>query len=127
MNAITQFDADAYWRAGNCPWTFFAFPRVLADDAGLPPDDDAKRLLAVLQCRGIPVGAWLNTFVEGASYFACPKEAIGALNDALSALEEQGEFEKGFCTKRTEYLFSLVEGSTEPNAPADAGRDTGSS
>ncbi len=108
MNATTHLDADAYWRAGNCPWTFFAYPRVFADDAGLPPDDDAKQLLAALQGRGIPVGTWVNTPVEDTANFACPKEAIGCLNDALSTLEEQGEFEKGFCTKRTEYLFSLV-------------------
>jgi hypothetical protein len=99
----------------------------LADDAGLPPDEDAKRLLATLQRRGIPVGTWVNTFVEDTAYFACPKEAIGRLNDALIALEEQGEFEKGFCSKRTEYLFSLVGKSTEPGAAADGGRDLGSS
>ncbi len=56
MTETTHFDADAYWRAGNCPWTFFAFPRILADESGMPPDEDAKRLLAVLQRRGIPVG-----------------------------------------------------------------------
>jgi hypothetical protein len=113
------FDADAYWRAGNFPWTFFAFPRVFADDPGLPPDNDAKRLLVALQSRGIPVGTWVNTPAEDTAYFACPKEAIESLNDALSALEEQGEFEKGFCTKRTEYLFSLVGKSTESGAVAD--------
>jgi hypothetical protein len=116
MNAATHFDADAYWRAGNCPWTFFAFPRIFADAAGLPPDDDAKRLLAALRGRGIPVGPWVNAPVEDTAYFACPKEAIGSFNDALTALEVQGEFEKGFCTKRTEYLFSLVGKSTEPGA-----------
>ena len=119
MNAATPFDADAYWRAGNCPWTFFAFPRDFADDAGLPPDDDAKRLLAALQGQGIPVGTWVNTPVEDTAYFACPKEAIGRLNDALSMLEKQGEFEEGFCAKRTEYLFSLLEKRTEPGAAPD--------
>ena len=67
-----------------------------------------KRLLAALQSRGVPVGTWVNTPVEDTAYFACPKDAIGRLHEALSALEEQGEFEKGFCAKRTEYLFSLV-------------------
>ena len=127
MDTSTYFDADAYWRAGNCPWTFFAFPRVLADDAGLPSDDDAKRLLAALRDRGIPVGTWVNAFVEDTAYFACPKEAIGCVNDALIALEELGEFEKGFCAKRTEYLFSRAGKSTKPDALADDGREPGSS
>ena len=108
MNANTHFDADAYWRAGNCPWTFFAFPRALADNDGLPPDDDAKRLLAALQRRGIPVAPWLNAPVEDTAYFACPTEAILCLNEALETLEATGEFEKGFCAKRTELLFSMV-------------------
>src|SRR3954447_10021263 len=102
MHTDNSFDADAYWRAGNMPWTFFAFPRVFADEAGLPPDDNAKRLLVALQSRGIPVGTWFNAPVEDTVYFACPKDAIESLNDALNALEEQGEFEKGFCITRTE-------------------------
>jgi hypothetical protein len=108
MNVTAPFDGDAYWGAGKCPWTLFAFPRVLADNAALPPDDDAKRLLAALQGRRIPVGTWVNTPVEDTAYVACPKVAIESLNDAQSALEEQGEFEKGFCTKRTECLLTLV-------------------
>jgi hypothetical protein len=112
MNAAVPFDADAYYRAGNCPWTFFAFPRVLADDAGFPPDGDAKRLFVALQDSGIPVGIWLNAPAEDTVYFACPKEAIGSLHEALSALEKQGKFEEGFCTKRTERLFSMLEKST---------------
>jgi hypothetical protein len=112
MKADATFDADAYYRGGNFPWTFFAFPRVLADDAGLPPDDDAKRLLVALQAQDIPVGTWVTSPIEDTAYFACPKEAIGQLNEALTAMEKQGAFEQGFCTKRTEYLFSLVEKST---------------
>ena len=112
MNAASPFDADTYWRAGNCPWTFFAIPRVFADAAGFPPDDDAKRLFAALQRKGTPVGTWVNSSVEHTAYFACPKEAIGRVNDAVNALEKQGELEEGFCAKRTQYLFSLLEKST---------------
>lgn len=112
MNPDAHFDADAYYRADNCPWTFFAFPRVFADDAGFPPDDDANRLFVALQVQGITVGTWLTSPVEDTAYFACPKEAIGRLNDALSAMEKQGDIEEGFCTKRTEYLFSLLKKST---------------
>src|SRR5262249_22815004 len=125
MNAAAQFDADEYYRGGKCPWTFFAFPRAFADTAGFPPDDEAKRLFVALQGQGIPVGTWVNSPVEDTVYFACPKEAIGRLNDALSALEKQGEFEEGFGAKRTEYLFSLLQKSTEPTAEADRGRRPG--
>ncbi len=60
------FDADAYWRAGHCPWTFFAYPTSLADEQGLPPDVDAKGLLADLQRRGLQVGIWTNGIAENA-------------------------------------------------------------
>jgi hypothetical protein len=112
INAAVKFNADAYYRAGNCPWTFFAFPRVFADDAGFPPDDDAKRLFVALHGQGIPIGAWLNSPVEDTAYFACPKEAIVRLNEALNAMEKQVEFEEGFCAKRTEHLFALLEKQT---------------
>ena len=112
MNADRHFDADAYYRAGNVPWTFFAFPRVLADDSGFPPDDDAKRLFVSLQRRGIPVSTWANSPTQDTVYFACPKDAIGPLHEALIAMEKHGEFEVGFCSKRTEYLFSLLEKNT---------------
>jgi len=102
------FDADAYWRAGNCPWTFFAFPTSLADEHGLPPDVDARRLLAELQSRGIQVGIWANAIAENTTYFACPKEDIQRVDNAVTELEEHGEFENGFCAKRSEHLFSLL-------------------
>ncbi|MBC7821631.1 MAG: hypothetical protein IAG10_32495 [Planctomycetaceae bacterium] len=101
------FDADAYWRAGDCPWTFFAFPTSLADEHGLPLDDDAKRLLAELQCRGIQVGIWADAIAENTTYFACPKEDIQRVNAAVAELEEQSVIEKGFCAKHSEHLFSL--------------------
>jgi hypothetical protein len=107
MDLPARFDANEYYKSGNCPWTFFAFPRGLADAAGFPPDDDAKRLFLKLQGLNVPVGIWTNSPVEDTVYFACPKEAIGRLNDALRAMEAQGEFEEGFCAKRSEYLFSL--------------------
>src|SRR5262249_7055012 len=105
-----------------CPWTFFVFPRVLADAAGLPPDDDARRLLHVPQRQDIPVGTWTTSPFTDDAYFACPKEAIGRLHAALAALESSGEFEKDFCRKRSEYLLSLVEKSAEPGAAPDQAR-----
>jgi hypothetical protein len=102
------FDPDRYWREGNCPWTFFAFPSYLADNHGLPPDEDAKRLLIELRTRGIQVGIWENGIAKDTTYFACPKEEIERLHNALSELEANGSFEEGFCTRRTDYLFSLA-------------------
>jgi FMN phosphatase YigB (HAD superfamily) len=115
----TNFDADAYWRAGNCPWTFFAYPTSLADDHGLPPDEDAKRLLVELRIRGIRVGIWANGIANDTTYFACPKEEIQRLHDALVVLEADGSFEKGFCCKRTDYLFSLVAQDAESDDPGN--------
>jgi hypothetical protein len=117
----SAFDAEAYWRTRNCPWTFFAFPSRLADDHGLPPDEDAKRLLVELRTRGIQVGIWANGIANDTTYFACPKEEIQRLHDALSQLEADGSFEKGFCGKRSEYLFSLVAEGTQIANPSNVG------
>lgn len=84
------FDADAYWQAGQCPWTFFAFPTSLADEHGLPPDADAKSLLGELQRRGIRVGLWANAIADNTTYYACPKDDIERLNDAVVELETNG-------------------------------------
>ena len=102
------FDANAYWLSGTCPWTFFAYPNELRDELGLPPDDDAKRLLVELGCRGIRAGIWSNSPMDDTTYFACPKEDIARLNEALAELENNGDFEVGFCGKRTEELFDRV-------------------
>lgn len=111
-NVEDLWDVDAYWRSGNCPWTFFAFPSALADEHGLPADDDAIRLLGELARRGIQVGIWANAVPENTFYFACPKEDIQCLNEAIAELERNGAIEKGFCGKRSEHLFSLVTPST---------------
>jgi hypothetical protein len=112
VNIDELFDADGYWRAGNCPWTIVAYPTSLADEHGLPPDDDAKRLFAELQTRGIQVGIWADAIRENTTYFACPKEDIQRLYETLKELEEHGALENGFCGKRSEYLLSLVGSGT---------------
>lgn len=114
MTAKMQFDANAYYRAGHIPWTFFAFPRVLADDRGWPSDDDAKRLITALQNLGIPVGPWDTSLTPDTVYLACPQEELGHLCKATHRLEKQGEFEKGFCAQRSEFLFSWLERGVEP-------------
>ena len=101
------FNAEEYRRAGNCPWTFFAFPSRLADEFGLPPDDSAIEFLATLQAKGLRVGIWANAIGNDTSYFVCPIEDRQRLNDAIAELENNGTIEIGFCLKRTERLFSL--------------------
>ena len=52
------FDADEHFRAGKCPWTFFAYPTSLSVERYLPPDIEACSLLASLQKKGIRVSIW---------------------------------------------------------------------
>jgi hypothetical protein len=103
------FNADEYHRSGFCPWTFFAYPTSMADEHGLPPDDDACDFLARLQERGIDVAIWVNGIAEDTTYFACRKDDIQKLHDVIQELEESGEIEKGFCNQRTERLFAASE------------------
>jgi hypothetical protein len=103
-----HFDADEYRRAGCCPWTFFAYPTSLADNRGLPPDDQACQLLGHLQKRGIAVGIWVSDIGNNTTYFFCRKEDMYRLNTALQELELEGVIEKDFCVTRSERLFSQM-------------------
>lgn len=100
------FDADAEFRAGFCPWTFFAYPTRLADEKGLPPDDQACQLLSQLQRRGLDVAVWVNGIAEETSYFACRKRDMHRLNQVIQQLEDSGAIESDFCCKRSERLFA---------------------
>ena len=106
------FDAEEYRRSGHCPWTFFAYPTSLAVERGLPPDADACRLLCDLQTCEIDVAIWINGIADDTTYFACRKEDIQRLHDALEALENSGDLEKDFCARRSEKLFALLAGGT---------------
>ena len=103
------FDADEYWRSGGCPWTFFAYPTSLAGSRGLPPDDEACRFLAAIQARGIDVAIWVREIAENTTYFACRRDDIQRLQDAVRELEDGEQFAEDFCAKRTEELFALLE------------------
>jgi hypothetical protein len=103
------FDADEYHRSGFCPWTFFAYPTSLADENGLPPDKEACRLLACLQARGIDVALWINGIVADTTYFACRKEDLQRLQNAIRELEDSGDIEKGFCTAGAKRLWAASE------------------
>ena len=105
---VMLFDAKEYRRSGCSPWTFFAYPTSLANDQGLPPDEEACQLLSHLRKRGIAVGVWVSDFGNDTTYFVCPKEDIYRLNDALRELENEGVIDKGFCVTRSELLFSQV-------------------
>jgi hypothetical protein len=119
------FDADAYYRSGCCPWTFFAYPTSLADDRGLPPDDEACGLLAQLQQHGVEVAVWVNGIANDTTYFACRKEDRYRLDDALRELETQGIITEDFYLSRTERLFAQISKDTEQGEPlkATVGRD----
>ena len=107
------FDADEYYRSGFCPWTFFAFPTSLAVERGLPPDDEACELLALLQGREIDVAIWVNGIAEDTTYFACRKEDIQRLHDAIQELDASGIIEKDLCSKRSERLFARLANGKE--------------
>jgi hypothetical protein len=102
------FDADAYWRSGGTPWTFFAYPRVLADEHDLPPDDEVKQLFAELLHRGLQVGIWADSFREDTIYLACPKEEIARLHEILEEFNRSGLTDKDFWYRRCEELFARV-------------------
>ena len=101
------FDAEEYYRSGICPWTFFAYPTSMADERGLPPDDEACNFLARLQECGINVAIWVSGIAEDTTCFACRKEDIQRLNDVIRELENSGEIKRRFCTERSERLFAL--------------------
>jgi len=112
VNFDTLFDADEYRQSGHFPWTFFAYPTTLADDRGLPPDETACRLLGEVQARGIGVAIWVNGIADNTTYFACKKDDIERLNDALGELENTDTFGENFCAKRSDELFALLEHGT---------------
>ena len=118
INFDALFDADQLHRSGECPWTFFAFPTSLADSRGLPPDDDAEKLLAELQSRGIPIAIWRNGIAQDTTYFACRYADRLLVDKTLAELENRGMLEQNFLSTLSDYLFSLVDSSTkQPDLP----------
>ena len=103
------FDANEYHQSGYCPSTFFAYPTTLADERGLPPDNEACEILARLQSRGIDVAMWGSEIAKDTTYFACRREDIQRLHAAIKGFEESGMIAKGFCSELTERLFASLE------------------
>jgi hypothetical protein len=100
------FDPEAYWQSGNVPWSFFAFPTCMADEDGLPPDDDARAFLAMLQSAGIHVGVWANTPSQnGLSLFVCPKDDIELFHRVTEHLQFAGASATAFCIQRSQDLI----------------------
>jgi|TARA_B110000495_G_C22583206_1_gene350169 hypothetical protein len=117
VNLDLLFDADEYHQSAHCPWTFFAYPTTLAVAHGLPPDDDACRLLAEVQARGMDVAIWVNGIAGNTTYFACKKNDIERLNDVVKELEST-TFGKNFCAERSEALFARLEhGTSQTDEP----------
>ena len=117
------FDADEYYRSGQCPWTFFAYPTSLADAQGLPPDKAACELLFCLKKRGIDVVTWGSGPVPNTTYFACRNEDRQRLSDLLHELQSSGIIGPDFCRIRTERLFAkLEEGPEQSDADEGLGR-----
>ena len=109
INPDRLFDGDEYRKSGDCPWTFFAYPTSLATEHRLPPDDEACRFLGAIQARGIEVAIWVNGIATNTTYFACKRDDIERLNDAVTELENDELFGNNFCAKRSEALFALLE------------------
>ena len=118
--APVHFDADAYAKSGRCPWTFFAFPRSLTDEDGLPRDPDARRLLAAVRDLGVPAAIWVNVVTPDTVYYACPYESRDALGDALLTLAAQSRWEPGFLSQLSERLFAVATQSPEPRDAMDS-------
>ena len=105
------FDAEEYYRMGNCPWTFFAYPTSLSDDQGLPPDTEACELLSRIQQYGIAVAIWVSQLVEDTTYFACRKDDAQRLNDLLNDFESSGANGFRLLSIRSENLFAQLADS----------------
>ena len=89
-------------------WTIFAYPAQLADEAGLPQDAEARRYLAALQSRGLPVAVWRYPQIPDTVYFACPIEEHLRVYEATLELERQGEFPTEFASRKCEELFARI-------------------
>jgi hypothetical protein len=89
-------------------WTIFAYPARLADENGLPKDAEARRYLAALQSRGLPVSVWRYPQIPDTVYFACPFEDHLRVYAATQELERQGEFPAGFASRKCEELFARM-------------------
>ena len=105
VNWELLFDADEYRRAGGVPWTFFACPTALATADGLPPDEDARKLLAEVLYRGIEVAVWESNVVNNTTYFACKQSDIKRLTELVVELEAT-ILGRNFCAQRSEELFA---------------------
>lgn len=118
--APVHFDPEAYAKSGRCPWTFFAFPRSLADQDGLPRDPDARGLLGAVRDLGVPAAVWVNAATPSTVYYACPYESRDALDDALVTLAAQGSWESGSLSQLSERLFEVAAQSPEPPDAMDS-------
>lgn len=112
VNFDALFDADALFRAGEFPWTFFAYPTSLGDSRGLPPDQVAVDLLGEIQSRGIEVAIWPNAIAPDTTYFACRFADRCRVAEVLDELESREVSPQKYFSTASETLFALQRAST---------------
>ena len=100
------FDADALNASGECPWTFFAYPKSLALANGLPPDAEVCELFGKIQSSGIDVAIWVSGLSENTTHFACRYEDRHRLQEIVNVLESDPRFAENSLTERSEALFA---------------------
>jgi hypothetical protein len=99
LNVSNLWDIDAHRRAGGrTPWSFFGYPKALADEQRLPRDEEALRYLVAIQQAGVRVGIYESRHTPGEITVACPFEEYLLLDAAIKDLERQGAFPKDFVT-----------------------------
>jgi len=112
VNPDLLFDAEEYRRSGQSLWTFSAYPTTPAVDGGLPPVDDACRLIVGIQARGIDVAVWVNAIAENMTYVACRQDDIERPGIVVKE-PESATFGRNFCADRSAELFARLEHGIE--------------
>ena len=106
------FDADALNASGQCPWTFFAYPKSLALPNGLPPDAEVCELFGEIQSRGINVAIWVSGISENTIHFACRYEDRHRLQEIINDLESAPRFRENSLAERCEAMFAKADCGT---------------
>jgi hypothetical protein len=99
------FDPQPLYERGECPYSFFAFPLSIANQHGVPNDQQAQEYIAAVQADGVPVGIWLATPVEGTAYAVVRPGDIELLHRTIEQLADTRRFSNTFAAELCEKLF----------------------